>query len=93
MAGKSKRKRRRQSPSRRGRGQQRQLATGRMPAAPLHSEATAQPEAMAPPMTATGPSVKPGTIQFPYIATELRTIGILAGIMLVVLIILYFTLV
>lgn len=93
MTGKSKRKRGRQTSSRKARGQQRQPATGRVTAAPSPGGVTTQAEAASLPATAPRPSMKPEAIQSPYIATELRTIGILAGIMLVVLIILYFTLV
>ena len=93
MAGKSKRKRSKQSPSRKARSQQRLSATDRVPAAPPHSEVTTQPEIISPTTTVAHSPVKPEAIKFTYIATELRTIGILAGIMLSVLIILYFTLV
>ncbi|HEY41573.1 MAG TPA: hypothetical protein G4O18_06910 [Dehalococcoidia bacterium] len=93
MTGKSRRKRGKQSPSRKARSQQRPPAASRVPAAPASSEVTTQPEAISPPTTAARQPVKSETIQFSYIATELRTIGILAGIMLIVLIILYFTLV
>ena len=34
------------------------------------------------------PKVKPTAVHYPYITTELRTIGILAGIMLIILIVL-----
>jgi hypothetical protein len=94
MTGKSRRKRGRQSTSKKMRGQQHPSAATRVPAAPPPSEAATQPEATSPPAAIPPrPSVRPQTIQFPYITTELRTIGILAGIMLCVLIILYFTLV
>jgi hypothetical protein len=94
MTNKSRRKRGRQSTSRKVRGQQRPPATIRVPTTPPPSEAVTQPEANSLPATIPPrPSVRPHTIQFPYIATELRTIGILFGIMLGVLIILYFTLV
>jgi hypothetical protein len=65
-----------------------------VPTTPPPSEVVTQPEANSIPATVPPrPSVRPQTIQFPYIATELRTIGILFGIMLVILIILYFSLV
>ena len=38
------------------------------------------------------PKVKPVAAQYPYIVKELRTIGILAGIMLITLVVLYLTL-
>jgi hypothetical protein len=93
MSGKSRRKRGKQSTGRKVRGQQRTPAATRVPVTPLPDETVIQPEATSSPATAPRQSVIPQTIRFPYIATELRTIGILAGIMLIVLIILYFTLV
>ena len=93
MSGKSKRKRGKQATSRKVRGQQRSPASTRLPTAPSPGETVTRPETTSPPATAPRQSVRPQTIQFPYIATELRTIGILAGIMLIVLLILYFTLV
>jgi len=47
------------------------------------SPPTVPPSASVPP-----PMAKPTAIQYPYISTELRTIGILAGIMLTILIVL-----
>jgi len=41
-----------------------------------------------PPVTAPAPMPKPTITQHPYIFTELRRIGILAGIMLVILVVL-----
>jgi hypothetical protein len=94
MAGKSRRKRGKQSPSRKARDQQRPTAATRTSVGPPTSEAVTRLEVTPPPAVMSAPqSTRPQTIQFPYIATELRTVGILAGIMLVVLIILYFTLV
>ena len=94
MTGKSRRKRGKQSPSRKARGQQRPAATTRTPVASPPSEVVSQPKAASRPATEPAPqSTRPQTIQFPYITTELRTIGILAGIILIVLIVLYFTLV
>ena len=94
MAGKSRRKRNKQSPGRKARGQQRSTVAARTPAAYPVAETVAQPEAASPPATARPASpTRFQTIQFPYIGTELRTIGILAGMMLIVLIVLYFTLV
>ena len=92
MTGKSKRKRGKQHPSRKGRTQQRAATRAAAPP-PAPVEAVTQPE-VAPPPVATSPpqSARPQAIRFPYITTELRTIGALAGIMLIVLIILYFTL-
>ena len=93
MTGKSRRKRGKQSPNRKVRGQQRPAVVTQVPAAPPPGDAITQPEATSTPAALPHQSTKLQTFQFPYIATELRTIGILAGIMLIVLIILYFTLV
>jgi hypothetical protein len=93
MSGKSRRKRSKQHPSRKVRGQQRSAATIRPPAAPQPGEPVTRPEAISSPATVPLQSGKPQSIQFPYIATELRTIGILTAIMLIVLIVLYFILV
>jgi hypothetical protein len=93
MSGKSKRKRGKQHSSRKMRGQESPRAVARVPAAPPTRDTT-QPQVDSPPATVpTSPIVSPQAIRFPYITAELRTIGILAGIMLIVLIILYFTLV
>jgi hypothetical protein len=93
MSGKSKRKRGKQHSSRKMRGQESPRAVARVPATPPTRYAT-QPQVDTPPATVpTSPVVNPQAVRFPYITAELRTIGILAGIMLIVLIILYFTLV
>ena len=93
MSGKSKRKRGKQHSSRKIRGQEVSRAVARTPAASPTRAAT-QPQVDSPPATVPiSPVAKPQAIRFPYIAAELRTIGILAGIMLIALIILYFTLV
>jgi hypothetical protein len=94
MAGKSRRKRSRQSPSRKTRAQKYSAVATPTPAAHPVAETAAQPETTSLPATARpAPPTRFQTIQFPYIGTELRIIGILAGIMLIVLITLYFTLV
>ncbi len=93
MSGKSRRKRGKQNPSRKTRGQESPRAAARVPAT-TPTKVTTQPQVGSPPATVpTSPVVKSQAVRFPYITTELRTIGILAGIMLIVLIILYFTLV
>ena len=94
MSGKSRRKRGKQPPGKNVRGQQRPAAATRVPAVPTPSKAATQPEVAPTPATVPLPQpAKPQAIQFPYIATELRTIGVLAGIMAIILFILYFTLV
>ena len=51
-------------------------------------EPVSVPKVFAPSASVPTPVAKPATIWYPYIATELRTIGILAGIMLIVLVVL-----
>ncbi len=51
-------------------------------------EAVPKPEVSAPSPTTPTPSVAVSTVRHPYITTELRRIGILAGIMLVILVVL-----
>ena len=50
---------------------------------PVSSSGISVPAASVP-----GPKTKPAAVHYPYIATELLTIGILAGIMLAILIVL-----
>jgi len=50
------------------------------------------PEASAPPVSAPAPVAKPTVAKYLYITNELKRIGILAGIMLAVLIVLALTL-
>jgi len=52
----------------------------------------AQPEVSVPSAKVPAPSVKVTTVSYPYIVTELRRIGILAGIMVVVLVVVFFIL-
>ena len=44
--------------------------------------------ASAPPVSVPTPRAKPAVVRYPYITSELLTIGILAGLMLVILIVL-----
>ena len=55
------------------------------PATAQTLEPASSPSAPVPSVRAPTPMVKPAAVQHPYIATELRTIGILAAIMLIVL--------
>ena len=55
--------------------------------APAH-EPAALPEVTAPVASEPTPVAKPALARYPYIITELRRIGILAGIMVVVLVVL-----
>ena len=47
-----------------------------------------RPSVSAPSVSTPPPVTKPAIVQYPYIAIELRTIGILAGILLVILVVL-----
>lgn len=51
-------------------------------------ESVSSPKVSISSASAPAPVVKSVVVQYPYIATELRTIGILAGIMLIILIVL-----
>ncbi len=51
-------------------------------------ESVSSPKAAVAPASVPTPVEKPATISYPYIAAELSTIGILAGIMLIVLVVL-----
>jgi len=55
--------------------------------APAH-EAVAPPRVAAPSASVHTSKVTPTTVRYPYIVSELRRIGILAGIMLVILVVL-----
>jgi hypothetical protein len=92
MAGKSRRKRAKQTQHRKIDVRQRYTTAAQMPVTPRPSESVTQPEAPSPPVTVPRQPTTTETIRHPYIAAELRTIGILAVIMVITLIILYFTL-
>ena len=77
--------------SRRGRGKyspQSKKGRGKLnrPAMPARQPAVTQNHEPAPLARVPTPLVKPLANRYPYIATELRTIGILAGVMLIVLV-------
>jgi len=55
-------------------------------------EHVSQPGTPAPPVSTPGPLAKPTAFRYPYMATELRTIGILAGVIIIILIVLSFVL-
>jgi len=48
----------------------------------------ASPEVKVPSVITPAPVTRPAVISYPYVTAELRTIGILAGVMLIVLIVL-----
>jgi hypothetical protein len=94
MPSKSKHKRGKHRPqSKKGKSRQRFVAsTAKSPAVVESHEPVSTPATPAPRVSEPSLSSKPTIIEYPYIATELRTIGILAGIMLIVLIVLFFVL-
>ena len=93
MPSKSKRKRGKHQPSKKGKSRQRFAATTTPQAAVTATlEPVAPAEVSVPSESVPTPVAKPPVTRYPYIATELRTIGILAGIMLIILVVLFFTL-
>ena len=95
MAGKSKRKRGKHVPVKKGKSKQRSMATvTQQSAVAAAPEAVPRQEA---PITVPKPSTPLPAAQnasprYTYITDELRTIGILAGIMLIILVILFYVL-
>ena len=93
MPGKSKRKRGKHQPSKKGKSRQRFAATTTQQAAVTATlESVAPVKVSAPSESVPTPVAKPSVTRYPYIAAELRTIGILAGIILIILVVLFFTL-
>jgi hypothetical protein len=92
MAGKSRRKRAKQTQRRKIEARQRSTAAIRVPGTPRPGEPAAHTEAPAPPVAVPNQPTITQAIRHPYIVAELRTIGILAGIMMIILIVLYFIL-
>lgn len=58
------------------------------PAVSQGREPAPQLDKSAPVPSVPTPAIKPAAVQYPYIASELRMIGILAGVMLVILVVL-----
>ena len=58
------------------------------PAVPQSSAPVPQPDKSASPASMPTPTAKPVAVQYPHVANELKMIGIVAGIMLVVLVVL-----
>ena len=87
MPGKSRHKRGKHSiPSKKKKSRPgRPAAVAQQPAVARTHQPVASPSVSAPPASVPTPVAKPAAVHYPYIATELRTIGILAGIMLIVL--------
>jgi len=90
MPGKSRRGRGKYSiQSRKKKGRPRRPAMlAQQPAAVLTSEPVSSPKVSVPSASVPTPMAKPSLVWYPYIATELRTIAILAGIMLTILVVL-----
>jgi len=90
MAGKSKHKKGKHIQSKKGKSRQRSTVTRiQQPAVIKTPESPAQPVASAPSRAKSPPAgARPTAAQYTHITTELRTIGILAGIMLVALVVL-----
>ena len=89
MPSKSRRKRDKHSiQSKKKGGPSRLSVPAQQPAATQTHEPVSSPDVSAPSIRVAVPKTKPIAVRYPYIATELRTIGILAGIMLVVLVVL-----
>ncbi len=89
MAGKSRRKRKHLLQSKKRKSGQRFLASvvQRQAVAQTY-EPVSHPNVSAPPVSVPTPVAKLAAVRYPHIATELRRIGILAGIMLVTLVVL-----
>lgn len=90
MTGKSRRQRGKnsaQSKKRKG-GPSRTVVSSPQPAIAREHEPAASPNVPVTSVNVPTPIAKPAAVRYPYVATELRTIGILAGIMLIILIVL-----
>ena len=89
MPGKSRRKRGKYSiqSKKKGRPSRPRLLV-QQPAVAQTREPVPSPDISAPSASVTAPTAKPIAVQYPYIATELRTIGILTGIMVIILVVL-----
>ncbi len=90
MPGKSRRGRGKHPPQgKKRKSRQRFLATvAQQQAVTQTYEPVSHPSVTAPSATVPTPMAKLAAVRYPHIATELRTIGILAGIMLIILVIL-----
>ncbi len=86
MPGKSRRRRGKQGPARKARGRQQRPATGQATAPPGHVE-SGIPQDTVTPAPGASLSAPPArqAVRHPFIGVELRAIGILAVLMLVVL--------
>ena len=86
MPGKSRRKRKYSIQSKKGKDKlSHTTMLVQQPAVAQTHEPASSSDVSIPSAKVPTPMAKPAAVQHPYIATELRTIGILAGIMLIVL--------
>lgn len=87
MTGKSRRGRGKYStPSKKRKGRpNRPAMLAQQPAVAQTQEPVSSPDGPVPSASVSAPMAKPSAVQYPYIATELRTIAILGAIMLIVL--------
>ncbi len=86
MPGKSRHgKGKRSTQGKRRKSQQQFSATVAQQTAGAQTHEPPRPTVSAPSASMPTPTAKPAAIKHPYIATELRTIGIMAGIMLIIL--------
>ena len=90
MSGKSRRRRGKyslQSKKKKGRPN-RPTVLAQQPAVAQTHEPVSSPDASGPSASVPTPMAKPAAVRYPHIATELWTIGILAGVMLIGLVVL-----
>ena len=93
MTGKPRHKKTKHHISKKGKSRQRlATTTTQQPVATGPIEPGPHRKVPAPPVTVPTPAAKPTATRYPHIATELRTIGILAGITLIILVVLFFVL-
>ena len=90
MPGKSRRRRGKYSPQSKKRKSRpnRPSVFAQQPAVAQTHEPVFSPDAPVPSASVPTPVAKPEAVRYPHIATELWTIGILAGVMLIVLVVL-----
>ena len=88
MPGKSQHGKRKLPRSKRGKGRQTVSAVSTQQAVAQTYKPASHPEASAPSVSVPTMTATPVVTRYPYIASELRRIGILAGVMLVILVIL-----
>ena len=89
MPGKSRRKRSRAPQTRKARSGQRPAAAVQAPAADVPSGPMSRPHGSPPTAQAAQSEAPSAPIRYPHMAVELRTIGILAAVMIAVLLVLY----